>query len=231
MALRFDGTNYLDCGDQTALEFAGVFTVSVWIKTTATGNNEIASKGGGVDWEWALFRGDLAADPTEVRAILSNTPGSSCADVTTTGQTINDGVWHHILVIYNFSTKVEIFVDGVSAGSTTTFSGTPGVGASPFRAAFATFINRTNFEGDMDDLRLYNRAIALSEVDDIYSARGGDSIYNGLALRLRMDEKAAGTAASAANSVIDISNNGFTANPVTDPIYQESQLRKRRRAA
>ncbi len=163
-ALDFDGTN-----DQVVVAYRAVFnvtnsiTVMCWVRTTLGVN------------QYAMTRNEasfyLGIGPTGTTANLAsiyiNNASSSWLQGTTT---INDGGWHLIAATYN-RLRIRIFADGKeenSVGATgaiaTDTSSSVQIGA---RSAFSFFT------GDIDDARMYNRALSSSEIKQLYEGGPG----------------------------------------------------------
>lgn len=75
--------------------------------------------------------------------------------------------WHHIVMTINSSGVPTGYLDGTSVGS---FAGT-----GPIAPTSTTYIGSGGttarfFNGRIDDVRLYNRALTLTEVLALYSA-------------------------------------------------------------
>lgn len=110
--------------------------------------------------------------------------GPGCADTLrykTNGRPITPNTWHHVAYTVD-GTGNKIYIDGVQY----TDISNPGMASkqiffSTCADAGATtnyYIGRTEaggeyFKGNIDDVRLYNRALSDSEVEEIYEARDG----------------------------------------------------------
>ncbi len=82
-------------------------------------------------------------------------------------------VWHLLTGTYNASTQVvSLYVDGVLSltGTQTDLgsTGTLGVNIGQQKAGFSRFFN-----GSIDDVRIYNRALSAQEVQQLYKDGGG----------------------------------------------------------
>jgi hypothetical protein len=90
---------------------------------------------------------------------------------------LNDGKWHHILLSYegkNGFSGLQFFVDGVLLTSNSSFQGTVnlfntqslGYGLTIGRRIDADSYNTSlvHFKGDLDDIRIYNRALSTTEI-------------------------------------------------------------------
>lgn len=86
------------------------------------------------------------------------------------GSVINDGNWHHCALTHTTTTSTfTLYTDGVSNG-TLVYTGTFSViGGS----SIARKIHYTAFACDMDDVRIYNRILSQSEIDELYNEGNG----------------------------------------------------------
>ncbi len=186
-SLSFDGTKYV-LFNNVMNPTAGI-TMAAWVKTTATRGQAIISKDGNTtdacssNAAQAYFL-HLNADGT-VSCWLNRYDGS---DSVINGRTaINDGAWHLVVCSAQNSASSNnwhVYLDGSTTpdvsgtiarnGSnniiaTTTdvltvgagFRGTNGCGISP-----TTF----NFDGSIDEVRIYNKGISASEARLLYTS-------------------------------------------------------------
>lgn len=159
--LLFSGSGQVLLNDINALDGLGAMTVSAWMKTTATGEKHAVDKsrcdGTGVfEFGTSFF--------TQGRAsFLVYQPGGSYTFVES-AQNVTDGQWHFVAGTFD-GTMLRVFVDGVAS------SGAPS--AAPFRLASTSdqleFGGRCNgnpyfWNGSLDDVRLYDRALSAAEV-------------------------------------------------------------------
>ncbi len=81
--------------------------------------------------------------------------------------------WHHYVGVYNHVTgQIQVFVDGVqratnsiTAGSTLTSD------TGPITIGYDDGMSGRYFDGDMDDVRIYNRALPASEIAELYGLK------------------------------------------------------------
>ncbi|MCZ6868102.1 MAG: hypothetical protein O7G84_01200 [Gammaproteobacteria bacterium] len=108
-------------------------------------------------------------------------------------QALTIDVWMHLVLTYNAdsaSNNPIFYVDGVA--ETTTEFGTP-TGTRESDADSNMLIG--NFDGDaqrcvdgqIEDLRLYNRILPPSEILDLFTLNGGDGIVDGRIFHLPLD--------------------------------------------
>lgn len=121
-SLKLNGTSqYLIAATNAALKpnYNTAFWLNLWVKTTQVGQPTIISN---LDiTTTGLY---ILLDSGKVRAGLWSTSAFR-ADVRTTSVTVNDGNWHHIIIVNTAASGTgaasdwKIYVDGVSAALTT----------------------------------------------------------------------------------------------------------------
>lgn len=95
-----------------------------------------------------------------------------------TGVVVSTGSWHHIMATYD-GTNVRVYVDGTQAGATT--ARTLGVGSTAMQIGGASLLDSSNyyFNGLIDDVRVYNRALSQAEVTSLASGTHTSSTWLG----------------------------------------------------
>lgn len=83
--------------------------------------------------------------------------------------TLSTGVWYHLGWAVNFSAHSSVLVlDGVSRAVTISGSQSPGTsGTQVF--SIGQYRSTTYFDGSLDDIHIYNRALSASEVRLLYN--------------------------------------------------------------
>ncbi len=157
---------------QTASSLAGALggtaTLTAWVKTTQTGNNTLTSAP-------AIAGVDVAGSTNDVRWGYLDAAGHIGLGAGSTGivsnGVVNDGQWHHVAMTRNQSTgAVQIYVDGALQGSGTGATGTKTtafrlIGAQTALASDGvTSLGATYFNGQLDDLRIFNRVLTATEI-------------------------------------------------------------------
>lgn len=168
-ALSFNGSNaHVDVGNMSILDIADLkITIEAWIKTTATAPN--TSQGMRVFTDYR--------DPTGSRISLGIRGNKVSSYAYPQGSfygtsAINDGNWHHIVTTYNGTTQ-KLYVDGKEENSrdfdlVDTFCIHPDFIGS-YTATQSTN-SLGNFNGGIDEVRIYNRALSAEEVLNHYLA-------------------------------------------------------------
>jgi type II secretory pathway pseudopilin PulG len=178
-ALSFDG---VDDYIQTSYLQSGVtaYTIELWVKTADTGNQKIfiQNRGsGGKSLTLGIGQtGGLRGGPGKVGfEVDSDNLDIGISSV----QNINDNNWHHVVGVWSAPSgtsvspsQFKIYIDGVEVPITT---GVVGSATSPLTGSGGAKIARhdswnTNFNGIIDEIRIYNRALSDAEIKAIYEA-------------------------------------------------------------
>ena len=147
------------------LSISNSFTITGWVKTTATG-----SVGNGQWWNGqGIVDGEVPGSVTDFGLTLIGSHaafGIGNPDTTITSTTpINDGQWHHLAAEWNSLTGVmALFVDGqlqvTAIGPIGTRTAPPSLRLASIQAGYAGGF----LAGTLDDLRLFGRPLSALEV-------------------------------------------------------------------
>ena len=80
----------------------------------------------------------------------------------------NIGMWKHIAVVYDSAAKTVKFYDNSTLNSTVTYSTAVQANFGP--ANIGSWNRGRPFSGKIDDFRVYNRALAASEIGELYQS-------------------------------------------------------------
>ncbi|MBI3852594.1 MAG: immunoglobulin domain-containing protein [Verrucomicrobia bacterium] len=170
-AFNFNGTNaYVEIPSSASLKMTGPFSVEAWVnyeKVTAPYGDMIVTKGQDVEApvDWALSVSDLQKLRPHVKV------GTSWV-VFDCATTLSTGVWYHVAMVYDGST-LRGFVNGVSDGAVPV-SGQLQATDFPLKIGAYAPVNGTAsknwFAGRIDEVSIYNRALATNEIQGIYNA-------------------------------------------------------------
>src|ERR1043165_9918202 len=156
----------------------GELSVEAWVYMprlpqfdSATGQNRraVVAKGSPNQWEYALNIYTSGAPEFSVW----NANGSGYGNVIGSAVTLTN--WHHILGALKKGLYAQLYVDGQLVNQSTNFTGATSDGTSPL------FIGRRGdgqfFEGRVDEVSIYNRALASNEVAALYAAGSAGKCY------------------------------------------------------
>ncbi len=176
-ALAFNGANgSVQFGPDALTDLTGDVTLAAWVKTTNSSRTEalISRYSAGGSETGYLLRTAPSGHP-ELRIGGYNLSGSGAKVFTDTGKLINDGQWHHVAAVILIGQGVSFYIDGAptSTQSATVAARAGGANLTLGLNGWTPF--GTYFTGSLDDVRIYNRALAAAEVATLASgaASGG----------------------------------------------------------
>lgn len=187
-AALFCGDNcYMEIPDHDAFSIntTGALTISVWV-SPATLNFRNAEEGGYVHWmgkgnpqqhEWVfrMYNKNLTSSqenrPNRMSAYAFNLKGGLGSGSYVQEQVTVDK-WIHLVARYDIaSNTITLFKNGVQKDQDPLYDETYGVqvenGTAPVRLGTRSLWSF--FEGRIDDLRFYNRALTDDEILDLYN--------------------------------------------------------------
>ena len=160
-------SQFFSAADNPALSVTGDLTISAWINpdsVTAATQFVIAGK-----WEGELESYLLAQYGDEIRLYL-NDPANY---VTTDSANLTTGNWYQITAVYESAkSSAEIYING--ARQSVTVSGTLPSSIPDTASQFAIGAENTSdvaenfYDGQIDEVRVYNRALAEEHVSRLY---------------------------------------------------------------
>jgi MSHA biogenesis protein MshQ len=155
-------SQYVETAHNSLLTLQQSFTIGVWVKPRSlpsAGLMSILSKdenyefhlnpNGTVNWWWQTAGPDATVQFNSSRAL-------------TVGQ------WNHVLIRYAAGDQ-RIYINGSLAGSAQ-FSGTPRGNTDPLQLGWDQIAGR-HFDGDLDELRIFNGALSDAEIAALVAER------------------------------------------------------------
>jgi hypothetical protein len=159
------GSSYYDIPDHSSLRLK-TFTAAAWFKTSSfySGNAMIVNKGGfGSDSSGQNMNYGIWMDGNE--KLVAGFETSSGTDMLVVSSSkYNDGSWHYSVVTYDGSI-IRLYVDGVQIGTKST-TATPETNTYPVRIASNSRGTNNFFTGEIDEVRVWNRAVTSTELSD-----------------------------------------------------------------
>ena len=164
-ALNFDGIDdYVEIADDDSLDFGpdGDLTVGAWIKTSSVGNVR------------------LIADKREVAEIGYSIGLTSYGNI---GQQISDGIncihvnsnslvnnnkWHYVVFTVKRNGNLKVYVDGAFENQSNVSIVGDISNNNPLNIG-QRYTGDHNFNGTIDEVRIYNRSLNSSEISDYYN--------------------------------------------------------------
>lgn len=151
--VAFDGTDdYVEAADSASLDVTNI-TISGWIKATALGGTILQkSTSAGTDGY------SLDTSGSKIRFCAAG----GCASSTTT---LSTATWTHIAITFD-GTTTKFYLNGVLDGTSTTITSVP-TNALVLRMGVDS-TSAADYNGTLDEVRLYNRAVTSAEVNQVY---------------------------------------------------------------
>lgn len=190
-----DSNCYMEIPDHDAFSIGttGALTISVWVspKVLTFRNAEDAGyvhwMGKGVpqqhEWVFRMYNKELTDAqenrPNRMSAYAFNLKGG-LGSGSYVQEELTDGEWIHIVARYDIaSNTITLFKNGVQKDQDALYDETYGVqvenGTAPVRLGTRSLWSF--FEGSIDDLRFYSRALADSEIVALYNEPNPAAIY------------------------------------------------------
>ncbi len=163
-ALSFDGNDYVEAPEGGSLSFTDDYTLATWAKFDAISGDQALigrSPGAGQAGHYYLHingNPDLALHIPYVSVVIS------------VGVALSGDVWYHMVAVKE-GTTYTVYLNGgmitsVVDSATPVTSGVVRIGG---------IVDNQFITGDMDDVRIYNRALNDSEISQIYNSGAGSA--------------------------------------------------------
>ena len=157
-AVGFGTNNYITIADSSSLDITGNLTMSAWVKPVDyTNYRGIFQEYANTDYVYQSY--GMFTDQSGIKIIVEGTQLNPSAI-----PALNE--WHHVVGTYDGS-NVRLYIDGSLSSST---SKTGSVTSHATDSYIGRFTGRLDFNGSLDDIRIYNRAFSAAEVQALYNA-------------------------------------------------------------
>lgn len=165
-------SNKIDLGSSSTLKFQTGFTATAWVKTSTSGTAFIMGNraAAGANNGWYLQKSSI----NQLSFLLDGIDGQTAL---TSTATINTGAWVFIAGGTDSNGNCFLYINGTSVGTNpdnvgTRSAGTWGsaadntiIGSSPALSSY--------WDGDIDNVMLFNRALTQEEITLLYNAGVG----------------------------------------------------------
>ncbi len=171
-AYSYDGTDdSITLGFDSDTELAGDFTISLWFSAASLGVNQpllTKDTDGAQNHPCTLEVGMQLATDNSVGVFMGEGTDTWNWPLTWSDTALNLDTWYHAVMVLEGS-ELQLYLNGVQDGPNQTIStrvhstGPIVLGGSP------DVDGGTNFNGRIDDLRIYNRALSDGEISSLYN--------------------------------------------------------------
>lgn len=144
--------DYVMIPDDPSLEMTGDFTIEFWLNTSAIGNKIILEKGSSnTEYSVQQFSGNIIG--LNVNSGQMSTVGS-----------YNDGLWHHVAIVYRGPSNGTIYIDGVDDTDNTITLGTPSFSSGALALGNRAGSSSLSIEGIIDEVRIWSDERTQEEI-------------------------------------------------------------------
>jgi len=177
-AADFNGsTSFITIADNSSINISTEdFSVAFWMKSSGTGADKIIGRRtlttGAIGWE---IRFGGTSGPLTAHFVGAGGSGPELAFAGSVN--LRDGSWHHVIITFDRSGDATLYADGSVDGTPqdiSTETGSLYVAQELMIGAYsATGGASFNYDGSLDDVRLYNKKLSAAEITDIYNGGTG----------------------------------------------------------
>jgi Tfp pilus assembly protein PilE len=169
-AYNFNGTsNEISIPDSAALSPTSVITLTAWAKTDTVPSGVLAAV---VSKDVSTGIGnppyDLEFSPGGPLLFRVVNPSNLAGNLTCAGVTAAINTWYFLAGTYDGST-VRMYVNGTACSNTTSLTGGIADTTGLLRIGQQKNGNNRWFDGDIDDVRVYNRVLTPTEIQTVYN--------------------------------------------------------------
>jgi hypothetical protein len=181
-AYTFDGGDYISIANEGNFDFVNsVFSVEGWFKTSNTDASRrmILAKGAAANYQW-----DVELQTNHTLTAYFSAPDGSTVLARDSPEAVNDGNWHHFVIVYDTRTtseNIKLYLDSdEKISSRANVSATEDYG----NGDVALMIGARDpgsptlfFDGSLDNIRIYSGALSWAQINQSYQEQV-DSITN-----------------------------------------------------
>lgn len=164
----FNNNETIKVLDDSSLYFSSSsFTFETWVKTGQSNSILIGKYSDPDNMEVRLAVDGNGKARFFARSTKPNSQTNAIADSITSTSTVNNNAWHHVVgVVDRDSNKIKIYVDGNKNSKTVNYSTQKFFSVDPL--TIGSMKNTNFFNGSLDEIAIYKRALTDAEVNQHY---------------------------------------------------------------
>ena len=168
--LEFDmETSDVQIADSDSLDLADAFTLAVWIKgrEVQEGYTRIIDK---TQWPNSGYNICINESSRTLQCEFFN-GGTGFSAVATTR--LDDDQWHYVVGVFDSKSRtLKVYTDGALEKESKTDGTAPGVNEQDLHIGYNGFQGDHRFNGIIDEVRIYDRALNEDEINEIMASKG-----------------------------------------------------------
>jgi hypothetical protein len=176
-SINLDGaTGVVTIPDSPALRITGDITIAFWKRRTAEVKDwtRLVGKGNGAQRNFGIW--EYPNGEGRIKFQMYGQGGGSVLELDSPGNTVLN-TWYHVVCVVSVN-AAALYMNGALVANATR-TGEPGTSADPLTFGHAGY--HTFFPGQLDDIRIYDRALSMSEVVYLAGGHGPPAGPTGLA--------------------------------------------------
>jgi chitodextrinase len=165
-AYAFNGTSDFVKAENSPQQISDFTTISFWINVKAlpASSEAFILSNGGWQERWKISL------PQHGKPVFTTNNSSGISDMDSGGgNELPVGVWKHVVMVHDGTTD-KIFFDGVLKASKNV-SGTLNATTKPLGIGYDPIDNGNYFNGSLDEVQIYKKALSDAEVAALYAAQ------------------------------------------------------------
>lgn len=164
--------DYVDLGTDSAFDVSTQVTVAMWVRPSVSQSSMLFDHGYQSSYYvylWSDGRFKLACAVSGSYWEISSSPGS-----------VVPGEWMHLAATYDRDAGVGVlYVNGTEVQRQTSMTGSLPAGSQNTTIGTDTYGYGYNFDGQLDDVRLYACALSADEISAVYCAGAAPTVQAG----------------------------------------------------
>ena len=164
-SMHFDGDDdYINIEDSDF--YTSDFTIEGWFKSLETNNHDYAILNGQVPGTGnsGLYLGIGTAN--QFRFFYRNPPANGGGIEIQSSTNVSDAQWHHFACVFDTDDRLRLYIDGVLEGTSGTVTPLGSNVMLDLLLGFNVPSNRRHFDGNMDEIRVWNDARTQAEIQE-----------------------------------------------------------------
>jgi len=173
--LSFDGTNdYINCGNDNSLKITNKITISIWVKPfTQTANYKgIIDKESATNNGYGIRTTSYTSNTTTIEFKASNGAERGISKI------VPNNIWSHIVGVYD-GNNLMMYVNVLPV--LPLISSTDGIflTETSLKIGGLAYTSALNFNGLLNDIKIYNEVMSLSQIKRNYVAKLNSMLSKG----------------------------------------------------